>query len=511
MLSGAEIMQIGPKTPQPPEPAKSQFQIGTYDEGALDLADKVTVNRKQTFKTEAEAVAYAKANPGSEMVVERVQPGKGLGFDVYQVTIHDKGQKLGSLKDMENLQLFDKPVNQIQKETGLRSQRAFFVAENGETSKPEYAQRFDRTAYDKMRSGLGLHDSKQWFKLVDKYMTAPSPQDNLPPIDRKELADLKSNLKPGDIIMTGNNGSFIHGIIYVGQDKDLQAQLEKKWNMAPGTLNGEGLILHSLAADHGAEIEINGKKVQQPPGGTGVIIDTIERYNGRNPRDVMIAVEVKGATEADRKAVIAEGKKMIGRGYDNGFNTFDDRDIYCTEFIYKSWMASPDATPEFATQLHPLIPQTSAPVSGWLYDKVSEKAQTKMKDDGYLYQELLMTDGILTSKSVELKWASQNADKSEFFKKHERWADGMAGKISKDYKEMLVENVPDQASRSGEMLGQIRAASSRTRQQLAAPEKAASPEKPAAPSPIKAAPPSIDGRPQAPVTPPPAAPRKPSH
>jgi hypothetical protein len=45
--------------------------------------------------------------------------------------------------------------------------------------------------------------------------------------------------------------------------------LEKKWDMAPGTLNGEGLILHSLAADHGAEIEINGKKVQQPAGGTG--------------------------------------------------------------------------------------------------------------------------------------------------------------------------------------------------------------------------------------------------
>lgn len=496
-------MQIGPKTPNTSDSAKSQFQIGTYDEGALDLADKVTLNRKQTFKTEAEAMAYAKSNPGSEMVVERVQPGKGLGYDVYQVTIHDKGQKLGSLKDMENLQLFDKPVNHIQKETGMRSQRAYVVAENGEISKPLYAQRFDRTAYDKMRATLGLHDSKQWFKLVDKYMTAPSPADNLPPIDRKELADLKAHLKPGDIIMTGNNGSFIHGIIYVGQDKELQAQLEKKWKMAPGTLDGEGLILHSLAADHGAEIEINGKKVQQPPGGTGVIIDTIERYNGRNPRDVMIAVEVKGATEADRKAVIAEGKKMIGRGYDNGFNTFDDRDIYCTEFIYKSWMASPDATPEFATQLHPLVPQTSGPVSGWLYDKVSDKAQTKMKDDGYLYQELLMTDGILTSKSVELKWASQNADQSEFFKKHARWADGMAGKISQDYKELLQEHVPDQAARSGEMLGQIRAAAARTRQQVAAPEKTA--EKPAS---VKPTPPSIDGRPQAPVAPP--LPRKPT-
>ncbi|PIQ23082.1 hypothetical protein COW36_09925 [bacterium (Candidatus Blackallbacteria) CG17_big_fil_post_rev_8_21_14_2_50_48_46] len=474
-------MQIGPKSPQNPQPAKQSFQVGSYDEGALDLADKVTVERKQTFKTRAEAVAFAKANPGSEMVVERVKPGQGLGYDVYQVTIHDKGQKLGSLKDMQNLQLFDKPVNQIQKETGLHSQRAFFVTENGETSPNLYPQKFDRTHYDKLRATLGLQDSKQWFKLVDKYMTAPSPEDSLPPISSKELADLKSHLNPGDIIMTGNNGSFIHGIIYVGQDKELQAQLEKKWKMAPGSLNGEGLILHSLAADHGAEIEINGKKQHQPPGGTGVIIDTIERYNARNPRDVMIAVEVKGSTEADRKAVIAEGKKMVGKGYDNGFNTFDDRDIYCTEFIYKSWLASPDAAPEFATQLHPLIPQTSAPVSGWLYDKVSDKKQQEMKDDGYLYQEMVMTDGIITSPSVHLKWASQNADQSEFFKKHERWAEGMAGKISPDYKALLQENVPEQAARSNELLGQIRTASARTRQQLAAPEAPAKPVVPAPP------------------------------
>lgn len=468
-------MQIGPKQSQHSIPAQQGFQIGTYDEGLTDLADKVTVARRQTFKTREEALTFAQANPGSEMVVERIKPGQGLGYDVYQVTIHDQGQKLGSLKDMQHLQLFDKPVQQIQKETGLRTQRAFFVTENGETSQPLYAQKFDRTSYDKMRAILGLQDSKQWFKLVDKYMTAPSPQDNLPPIDQKELQELKSHLKPGDIIMSGNNGSFIHGILYVGQDKELQAQLEKKWNLEPGTLNDEGMILHSLAADHGAEIEINGQKVYQPAGGTGVIIDTLERYNGRNPRDVMIAVEVKGATEADRRAVIAEAKRMLGRGYDNGFNTFDDRDIYCTEFIYKSWMASPDATPEFATQLHPLVPQTSAPLSGWLYDKVSKQSRTKMQDDGYLYQEMVMTDGILTSPSVTLKWASQNADRSEFFKKHQRWADGMAGKISPDYQALLQENVPEQAGRSAEILDKIRAASARTRQQLAASEALAKP------------------------------------
>lgn len=459
-------MQIGPQPPQRPSTPHS-LEIGTYDEGLTDWADKVSITRKHTSKTREEALAFAQQNPGAEMVVERVHPEQGLGYDVYQVSIHDPKKKLNTPKDMQHLQLVDKPLQQIQKATGLRTQRAFFVTENGETSQTLYAQTFDRTFYDKMRSLLGLQDSQLWFKLVDKYMTAPSPEDNLPPIDRKEIENLKAHLKPGDIIMSGNNGSFIHGILYIGQDKELQAQLEKKWNLAPGTLDGEGLILHSLAADHGAEIEIDGKKVYQPAGGTGVIIDTLERYNGRNPRDVMIAVEVKGASQADRQAVIAAGKRMLGRGYDNGFNTFDDRDIYCTEFIYKAWMAAPDTPPAFATQLHPLIPQTSAPISAALYDKLPERSQMKMRDDGYLYQEMIMTDGIITSPSVSIKWASQNADRSEFFKKHQRWAAGMAGKISPDYQALLQENVPEQAARSAEILEQIQAASARTRQALA--------------------------------------------
>lgn len=472
-------------------PNPNSFQIGTYDEGVLDLDDKVTVDKKQTFKTREEAIAFAQKNPGAEMVVEQRDAKGALGYDVYSVKIHDKDQSLSSQDKMENLSLFDKPLEQIEKQTGKNSSRAFFVTADGKVGANIYHPKFDRTTYDKIRGTLGLDDSKHWFKLVDKYMTAPSPQDANPPIDSKELKDLKSKLNPGDIIMTGNNGSFIHAIIYVGQDKDLQAQLEKKWNMAPGTLNGEGMIIHSLAADHGAEIEVNGQKVQQPAGGVGVIIDTIERYNGRNPRDVMIAVEVKGATEADRKAVIAEGKKMVGRGYDNGFNTFDDRDIYCTEFVYKSWMAAPDADPGFKTQLHPLVPRTSAPLSGWVYDKVSEDAKKYLDDDGYLYQEMIMTDGIITSPKVDIKWASQNADKSEFFKKHQRWADGMDGKVSKGYQKLLKENIPEQAGRSHEILGQLRALSAKTRESVnsaapaapaAAPGKPVQPAQPAQPA-----------------------------
>lgn len=456
-------MRVRPHTPDP-----QNFKIGSYDEGLTDLADKVTVADPKPFSSREEALRYAQQHPGAEMVVEtRSDKGK-LGFDVYSVTIHDQGQMLKSPKEMEHLTLIDKPLAQIEKITGKESQRAFFVTQDGQTTPNIYNPSFDRTVYDRLRAGLGLDDSKTWFKLVDKYMTAPSPEDNLPPIGHAELNNLKAAIKPGDIIMTGNNGSFIHAITYVGQDKDLQSQLEQKWNLAPGSLNGEGLILHSLAADHDADVEVDGQKKHLAAGGVGVILDTIERYTERNPRDTMIAVGVKGATEADRKAVIAAGKNMLGKGYDNGFNTYDDRDIYCTEFVYKSWLAAPDTDPKFQMELYPLVPQTSAPISGWLYDKMPEKVQQKMKDDGYLYQEMMMTDGIATNPNVEIKWANQNADQSEFFKKHERWADGMDGKISNGYKELLQEHVPEQAARSHELVAHLKAAAARTREAMTA-------------------------------------------
>lgn len=448
------------------EPSPQPFKIGTYDEGVMDLDDKVTLDQKQTFKTREEAVKFAQQHPGAEMVVEnRDQAGK-LGYDVYSVTIHDKGQSLKTGKQMEHLTLIDKPLAALEKATGKTTSRAFFMTEDGKPTANIYHPKFDRTVYDRMRATLGLDDSKHWFKLVDKYMTAPSPEDNLPPLDKAEINDLKASIQPGDIIMTGNNGSFIHAITYVGEDKDLQAQLEKKWKLAPGTLNGEGLIIHSLAADHDAEIEVNGKKEFREAGGVGVILDTIERYTERNPKDTVMAVGVKGATAADRAAVIAEGKKMVGRGYDNGFNSFDDTDIYCTEFIMKSWMVAPDSNPDFKTQLHPLVPQTSGPVSGWLFDKVSSAKQTEMKDDGYLYQEMLMTDGIITSPKVEIKWANQNADRSQFIEKHQRWSDGMEGKISKGYKSLLQEHIPEQAARAKGVVEQVRALAAATRERM---------------------------------------------
>lgn len=454
-------MRLRPNAKPDPE----NFKIGSFDAGLTDLSDKVTVRHKREFATREAALQYAQQLPGAEMIVEQREGGE-LGYDVYSVNIHDRDQRLTSPQQMKHLSLMSEPLENIESMTGKKTQRAFFVTQNGQETANIYDADFDRTIYDRLRAGLGLDDSKHWFQLVDKYMTAPSPADDIPPIDNAEIQDMKSQLQAGDIIMTGNNGSFIHAIVYVGEDPALQAQLEVKWGLEAGTLDGEGLILHSLAADHDAEIEVNGQKEYRAAGGVGVIIDTIERYNERNPRDTMIAVEVNGATEADRKAVVAEGKKMVGRGYDNGFNTFDDKDIYCTEFVYKAWLAAPDTDADFQTQLHPLVPQTSAPVSGWLYDKMPDSIQQSMKDDGYLYQEMIMTDGIITSPNVRIKWANPNVEQSQFVQKHERWADGLDGKISRGYQALIEDTVPEQAARSRSLLSDIRSAAEQSQTRL---------------------------------------------
>lgn len=108
-----------------------------------------------------------------------------------------------------------------------------------------------------------------------------------------------------------------------------------------------------------------------------------------------------------------------------------------------------------------------------------------------------MTDGILTSPSFEIKWASQNADQSEFAAKHQRWADGMDGKVSKGYKKLLQENLPEQASRSHEVLGQLREMSGKTRQALTAAAQPASPSAPVQNAPAQPVAPAKPERPTA--------------
>lgn len=446
----------------------NSFKIGKYDEGALDLSDDVTLSKKATVKSKDEAVELAKNNSGAEFVVERNDPKTGLAFDVYTMTINDPGKKINKLQDAKNLELFDKPLNVIEKNTGTKnSVMGYIVAENGEVSEPIYKTQFGKSNYEKLREviaetreAMGFEKNVPWNWLVDTVMGGAGPTDNLPPIDKKELDNMKSHIKPGDIILNGNDGSFIHGILYVGKDSKLQDQLEKDWGLSKGALKDEGLIIHSLIIDEEKEVEVNGKKEKIKPSGAGVHVDTIERFLLRHPRDVMLAVSPKDVSDKDRQSAVDAGKKLVGKGYDKSFNTYDDSEMYCTETVMKAWQNS-SKPQKFNTQLHPLISYPD-----FILKKLPEKIAKSLQDGGMLHQEMIMTDGIATSSSMEPVWASQNADKSLFFQKQQRWADGIEGKISDSYRELLVRDVPNQAINSRNLVNKITGLSAKTRTEL---------------------------------------------
>lgn len=435
--------------------------IGKYDSGLFDLSDNVSLEKKSTVKSKDEALNKAQNSAGAEMIIEKNDKKQGLSYDVYKININDSGKKIHKLQDVENLKLFDNPIAEIEKQSGTsNSIKGYIVAENGEVSKPIYKQQFSTTRYEKVRGAMDLDSKGTWKTIVDKAMSLPSDADTLAPVDSKELNNLKQNVKPGDILLNGNDGSFIHGILYVGKDPELQSKLEKKWDLPKGALKDEAMIIHSLVIDEDTTVDNNGKKELLKAGGTGVIIDTLERYTKRHPRDVMIAVSVKGATDEDRQSAINAAKSFVGKNYDRGFNTYDDKEMYCTETVMKAWLNSSNP-PQFTTQKHALFPYPKAVI-----DNVPEKMKQTMKDDGRLHQEMIMTDGIATSPSMELVWANQNSDKSEFFKKHSRWADGMDGKLGDNYKSMVSENMPAQASKSRELTEKIKELANKTRSEM---------------------------------------------
>lgn len=430
------------------------FKIGSYDSGLFDQADDVQLKRKLTFNTKAEALSYAQNQQGTEFILQRKDEAGTLQFDVFAMTVKDPDSELNTLKDIENLQLMDRPLHHIEKNTSVKhALKGFIVTGSGQVSKPIYKQDFARTTYDKIRETFDLDTSKFWRNFVNTQMSAPSSADDLAAIDNQEINHMVERLQPGDIIMNGNNGSFVHGILFVGKDAELQAKLEHQWQLAPGTLDNDNMIMHSLAVD--STKEVDGVTYQR--GGSGPIIDTLEQYLKRHPRDVMIAVTPRNANETDRQNAIENGKQLIGRPYDTGFNTFDDSHIYCTEFIMKSWMDS-NNSPDLKMQQYPL-----APMPGIVTSILPDRWSKAMKDDGILHQEMLLPDGILASPSVDIIWASQNADQSEFIAKHQRYADGLAGNINGNYQEMVKETLPEVSTQSQRIIDSVNRLSAETR------------------------------------------------
>ena len=130
-----------------------------------------------------------------------------------------------------------------------------------------------------------------------------SKPDAIAKINTTQIAELKAALKPGDIILCGNNDSFVHAILYFGND----------------------VIVHSLATKGK-----DGKKF------TGVIKETLSEYLFRAERDKFVVLRHKGLDPNDLQKVADYANKQIGKSYDTLFLVNSDTRFYCTELVYQS-------------------------------------------------------------------------------------------------------------------------------------------------------------------------------
>jgi uncharacterized protein YycO len=131
-----------------------------------------------------------------------------------------------------------------------------------------------------------------------------SKPDNIPNINEQQISELKSVLKPGDIILCGNNGSFIHSILYLGND----------------------VIVHALATKG------EGKTF------TGTIKETLSEYLFRAHRDKFVVLRYKNLDPNELTKVFDYASKQVGKSYDSLFLMNSDTRFYCTELVYQSLM-----------------------------------------------------------------------------------------------------------------------------------------------------------------------------
>jgi len=135
---------------------------------------------------------------------------------------------------------------------------------------------------------------------VGQKFNAPSIPDNVPKISSQEISKLKSMLKAGDVILCGNDKSFVHAIFYTG----------------------DNVIVHSLAT------LVNGKLL-------GVVKQTLDEYLAKSERDTFVVLRHKNLNSQDLQKGIDYANKQVGKGYDTLFLVDSDTRFYCTEFVYQ--------------------------------------------------------------------------------------------------------------------------------------------------------------------------------
>lgn len=126
--------------------------------------------------------------------------------------------------------------------------------------------------------------------------------DNVPRINDAQTSTLLSVLKAGDIILCGNDDSFVHAILHTGN----------------------GQIVHSLAS--------------KDPKFWGVVKEPLTQYLKRSQRDKFVVLRYKNLNTSEFEKSVKYAEEQVGKPYDTLFLMNSETKFYCTELVYQSVM-----------------------------------------------------------------------------------------------------------------------------------------------------------------------------
>lgn len=139
-------------------------------------------------------------------------------------------------------------------------------------------------------------------KVIEEF-NKHAPEDAVPPISDEEVKYLLARLQPGDLILCGNDGSFVHSALYIGN----------------------GQIVHALAT-----------QPDSPQDFYGVVSEQLLTYTRRSARDTFVVLRPKQITSQDAQQAAQYALAQQGKTYDTLFLMHAGDRFYCTELVWQA-------------------------------------------------------------------------------------------------------------------------------------------------------------------------------
>jgi hypothetical protein len=217
----------------------------------------------------------------------------------------------------------------------------------GKVAPSKVAPTLAPTFIDHVEAVIGETWYNRLIKLPTKYMFAKDHPEAKPnpriTIDSAEFAQLEKTLKPGDLILCGNDDSFVHGIVYIGNGEIVHALAQdwpgRKRNAADFLFDGGAWLADRAPLPKSWREAVSMRFHALPRStsdGIGVIHESLREYFARAHRDNFVVMRNSKLTAQDAETIRKYALAQVGKPYDYGFSTFDDTRMYCTEVVAKS-------------------------------------------------------------------------------------------------------------------------------------------------------------------------------